>query len=155
MSKFPEAVEDMLDELAPNRLTDFLYELSEKFNAFYVDCKVWACMVLAWGQFRSRFLVVGGGFCDLGVCLTARCGRSGLAWRACGSSRVSHTCILCIAPHAVHVPSCVPHVCPCTFMHPQVVGSAEEDSRLLLSEATARVMRQCFTLLGIKPLYKI
>ena len=37
----------------------------------------------------------------------------------------------------------------------QVVGSPEEDSRLLLAEATAVVMRQCFHLLGIKPLYRI
>eukprot|EP00195_Chlamydomonas_chlamydogama_P013083 CAMPEP_0202901536 /NCGR_PEP_ID=MMETSP1392-20130828/14309_1 /ASSEMBLY_ACC=CAM_ASM_000868 /TAXON_ID=225041 /ORGANISM="Chlamydomonas chlamydogama, Strain SAG 11-48b" /LENGTH=593 /DNA_ID=CAMNT_0049588109 /DNA_START=305 /DNA_END=2086 /DNA_ORIENTATION=+ len=73
--KFPEAVEDALTELAPNRLTDYLYELSEKFNAFYVDCKV--------------------------------------------------------------------------------IGSDAEDSRLLLVEATAVVMRQCFSLLGITPLYKI
>jgi arginyl-tRNA synthetase len=56
-------------------LTDYLYELSEKFNAFYVDCKV--------------------------------------------------------------------------------LGSEQEDSRLVLSEATARVIRQCFSLLGITPLYRI
>ncbi|KAL5768720.1 hypothetical protein ACOSQ2_015503 [Xanthoceras sorbifolium] len=37
----------------------------------------------------------------------------------------------------------------------QVVGSAEETSRLLLCEATARVMRKCFHLLGIEPVYKI
>lgn len=37
----------------------------------------------------------------------------------------------------------------------QVVGSAEETSRLLLCEATAVVMRKCFFLLGIKPVYKI
>ncbi len=37
----------------------------------------------------------------------------------------------------------------------QVSGSEQEDSRLLLCEATAIVMRQCLTLLGIKPLYKI
>ncbi|KAK2645526.1 hypothetical protein Ddye_020721 [Dipteronia dyeriana] len=37
----------------------------------------------------------------------------------------------------------------------QVVGSAEEISRLLLCEATARVMRKCFHLLGIEPVYKI
>ncbi len=28
--RFPEAVEDMLSELIPNRLTDYLYDLSEK-----------------------------------------------------------------------------------------------------------------------------
>jgi len=75
LSKLPEAVEDMLEELAPNRLTDYLYELSEKFNSFYVDCKV--------------------------------------------------------------------------------IGGENEDSRLLLCEATARVMRACFHLLGITPLYRI
>lgn len=37
----------------------------------------------------------------------------------------------------------------------QVIGSPEEDSRLLLCEATAVVMRQCFQLLGITPLYRI
>lgn len=37
----------------------------------------------------------------------------------------------------------------------QVVGSAEETSRLLLCEATAEVMRKCFHLLGIRPVYKI
>ncbi|KAL5720717.1 arginine--tRNA ligase [Ranunculus cassubicifolius] len=37
----------------------------------------------------------------------------------------------------------------------QVVGSAEEESRLLLCEATAIVMRKCFYLLGITPVYKI
>ncbi|TVU17414.1 hypothetical protein EJB05_33450, partial [Eragrostis curvula] len=34
----------------------------------------------------------------------------------------------------------------------QVVGSAEETSRLLLCQATAVVMRQCFQLLGITPM---
>ncbi|KAL2251149.1 UNVERIFIED_CONTAM: Arginine--tRNA ligase, chloroplastic/mitochondrial [Sesamum indicum] len=37
----------------------------------------------------------------------------------------------------------------------EVVGSAEETSRLLLCEATAIVMRKCFYLLGITPVYKI
>ncbi|KAL0308559.1 UNVERIFIED_CONTAM: Arginine--tRNA ligase, chloroplastic/mitochondrial [Sesamum radiatum] len=37
----------------------------------------------------------------------------------------------------------------------KVVRSAEETSRLLLCEATAVVMRKCFYLLGITPLYKI
>ncbi|KAJ7969524.1 Arginine-tRNA ligase [Quillaja saponaria] len=37
----------------------------------------------------------------------------------------------------------------------QVVSSAEETSRLLLCEATATVMRKCFYLLGIVPVYKI
>ena len=37
----------------------------------------------------------------------------------------------------------------------QVSGSEYEDSRLLLCEATAVVMRQCLSMLGIKPLYRI
>jgi arginyl-tRNA synthetase len=73
--QFPEAIEDMLEELTPNRLTDYLYSLSDTFNGFYTECKV--------------------------------------------------------------------------------LGSDAEDSRLLLVEATARVMRQCFSLLGITPLYRI
>lgn len=75
LCKFTEALEDMLEELAPNRITEYLYELSERFNGFYTECKV--------------------------------------------------------------------------------IGSEQEASRLLLVEATARVMRQCFALLGITPLYRI
>ncbi|KAJ6798552.1 arginine--tRNA ligase, cytoplasmic-like isoform X1 [Iris pallida] len=37
----------------------------------------------------------------------------------------------------------------------KVVGSDEEASRLLLCEATAVVMRKCFDLLGMTPVYKI
>ncbi len=73
--QFPETIEDMLAELMPNRLTEYLYGLSEAFNGFYTECKV--------------------------------------------------------------------------------LGSEQEDSRLLLVEATARIMRQCFSLLGITPLYRI
>lgn len=75
LPQFPEAVEDMLEELMPNRLTDYLYTLSETFSSFYTECKV--------------------------------------------------------------------------------LGSEQEQSRLLLVEATARIIRQCFTLLGITPLYRI
>jgi arginyl-tRNA synthetase len=75
LARFPEAVRETLDELMPNRLTDYLYGLSEAFNGFYTECKV--------------------------------------------------------------------------------AGSEQQDSRLLLCEATARVMRKCFELLGITPLYRI
>ncbi|KAH7301974.1 hypothetical protein KP509_23G050800 [Ceratopteris richardii] len=37
----------------------------------------------------------------------------------------------------------------------KVVGSEEETSRLLLCEATAVIMRKCFSLLGITPLYRL
>ncbi len=69
IARFPEAVEAVLVELMPNRLTDYLYELSAKFNEFYGACTV--------------------------------------------------------------------------------LGSEQQASRLALCEATARVMRQCFQLLGI------
>lgn len=73
--QFPEMLEDMFEELMPNRLTEYLYNLSEAFNSFYTECKV--------------------------------------------------------------------------------LGSDQEEGRLLLVEATARIMRQCFSLLGITPLYRI
>jgi len=75
ISRFPEAIEAMLENMLPNRITDYLYDLSGVFNQFYTEC--------------------------------------------------------------------------------QVVGSPEEESRLLLAEAAAIVMRQCFELLGITPLYRI
>ncbi|CAA7062525.1 unnamed protein product [Microthlaspi erraticum] len=37
----------------------------------------------------------------------------------------------------------------------QVIGSEQETSRLLLCQATAIVMRKCFHLLGITPVYKL
>jgi arginyl-tRNA synthetase len=75
MIRFPEIVEATMDDLMPNRLTDFVYDLAGKFNDFYRDCRV--------------------------------------------------------------------------------VGDEEQESRVLLCEATARVMRQVFQLLGIRPVYKI
>ncbi|CAA7016827.1 unnamed protein product [Microthlaspi erraticum] len=41
------------------------------------------------------------------------------------------------------------------YLNCRVNGSAEETSRLLLCEATAIVMRKCFHLLGITPVYKM
>ncbi|KDD75315.1 class I (R) tRNA synthetase [Helicosporidium sp. ATCC 50920] len=75
LARFPDAVDKLLQELQPSRLTGYLYELSGLFNQFYTEC--------------------------------------------------------------------------------QVLGSEREDSRLLLAEATAVVMRQCFQLLGITVLYRI
>ena len=40
LARFPEAVEAVLVELMPNRLTDYLYDLSAKFNEFYAVCTV-------------------------------------------------------------------------------------------------------------------
>jgi arginyl-tRNA synthetase len=75
LTRFPEAIEGALNELAPNRITDYLYDLSGYFNQFYQECKV--------------------------------------------------------------------------------IGSDEEDSRLLLAHSAALAMRACFTLLGITPLFRI
>ncbi|XP_021894883.1 arginine--tRNA ligase, cytoplasmic-like [Carica papaya] len=73
--QFAEIVEEACTNLLPNKLCEYLYNLSEYFTKFYSNC--------------------------------------------------------------------------------QVVGSPEETSRLLLCEATATVMRKCFHLLGIVPVYKI
>lgn len=40
LAQFPEALKQVEEELLPNRLTDYLYELSNKFNAFFRDCRV-------------------------------------------------------------------------------------------------------------------
>ena len=40
IAKFPEAIEDTLTDLLPNRITEYLYNLSELFNSFYTECKV-------------------------------------------------------------------------------------------------------------------
>ena len=42
--RFPEAIEASVEELMPNRITDYLYDLSEKFNGFYTECKVDAAL---------------------------------------------------------------------------------------------------------------
>jgi arginyl-tRNA synthetase len=38
--RFQEALDLVADDLLPNRLTDYLYALAEKFNAFFRDCRV-------------------------------------------------------------------------------------------------------------------
>lgn len=38
--RFSETLDAVADELLPNRLTDYLYTLAEKFNAFFRDCRV-------------------------------------------------------------------------------------------------------------------
>lgn len=38
--QFDEALEQVAEDLLPNRLTDYLYNLAEKFNAFFRDCRV-------------------------------------------------------------------------------------------------------------------
>lgn len=38
--RFQEALNLVAEELLPNRLTDYLYTLAEKFNAFFRDCRV-------------------------------------------------------------------------------------------------------------------
>lgn len=38
--RFEEALTQVSNDLLPNRLTDYLYTLAEKFNAFFRDCRV-------------------------------------------------------------------------------------------------------------------
>lgn len=40
VAQFSEALQQVADDLLPNRLTDYLYSLAEKFNAFFRDCRV-------------------------------------------------------------------------------------------------------------------
>ncbi|MES2273843.1 MAG: arginine--tRNA ligase [Chlamydiota bacterium] len=40
LRRFGEALELIARDLLPNRLTEYLYELAEKFNAFFRDCRV-------------------------------------------------------------------------------------------------------------------
>ncbi len=40
LARFCEALGQVAEELLPNRLTEYLYNLAEKFNAFYRDCQV-------------------------------------------------------------------------------------------------------------------
>jgi arginyl-tRNA synthetase len=39
LRRFGEILESVASELLPNRLADYLYELANKFNAFYRDCR--------------------------------------------------------------------------------------------------------------------
>lgn len=40
LCRFSEVLEIVAKDLLPNRLTDYLYELAEKFHAFFRDCRV-------------------------------------------------------------------------------------------------------------------
>ncbi|MCF7806127.1 MAG: arginine--tRNA ligase, partial [Simkaniaceae bacterium] len=40
LRQFQETLDIVSDELVPHRLTDYLYQLAEKFNAFFRDCHV-------------------------------------------------------------------------------------------------------------------
>ncbi|HRD56046.1 MAG TPA: arginine--tRNA ligase, partial [Parachlamydiaceae bacterium] len=40
LAQFGEMIQTVAKDLLPNRLTDYLYGLAEKFNAFYRDCQV-------------------------------------------------------------------------------------------------------------------
>lgn len=40
LAQFGEVLEIMAENLLPNQLTDYLYTLAEKFNAFFRDCRV-------------------------------------------------------------------------------------------------------------------
>ena len=38
--RFEEVLQLVVEELLPHRLTDYLYQLAEKFHAFFRDCRV-------------------------------------------------------------------------------------------------------------------
>jgi arginyl-tRNA synthetase len=38
--KFPDMVQSVLSDLFPHKLTDYMWELSNKFTAFYMECRV-------------------------------------------------------------------------------------------------------------------
>lgn len=40
LARFGEAIEGVVRDLAPNRMTDYLYGLAERFNLFFRDCRV-------------------------------------------------------------------------------------------------------------------
>jgi arginyl-tRNA synthetase len=40
LSQFQETLDQVTDSLLPNRLTEYLFGLAEKFNAFFRDCRV-------------------------------------------------------------------------------------------------------------------
>ena len=40
LCQFGEAIDTVARDLLPNRLTDYLYQLAEKFNGFFRDCRV-------------------------------------------------------------------------------------------------------------------
>lgn len=40
LAQFPETIEKAIQELLPNRLTEYLFTLAEQFNAFFRDCRV-------------------------------------------------------------------------------------------------------------------
>jgi len=40
IARFPEAIERTMNELMPNRICEYLYDLSEAFNGFYTECQV-------------------------------------------------------------------------------------------------------------------
>jgi arginyl-tRNA synthetase len=40
LNQFAEVLNQVAEDLSPNRLADYLYQLAEKFNAFFRDCRV-------------------------------------------------------------------------------------------------------------------
>mgnify|MGYP000414395547 CR=1 FL=1 len=40
LARFQEVLDQIVEDLMPHRLTDYLYNLAEKFNAFFRDCRV-------------------------------------------------------------------------------------------------------------------
>ena len=54
--RFSEMLEDMLDDLLPNRITDYVYVLSDLFSNFYTECKARAATVSHPGRAGTFYL---------------------------------------------------------------------------------------------------
>ena len=160
--RFSEMLEDMLGDLLPNRITDYAYVLSDLFSNFYTECKARAAtnpltLRTYFPQFSPKRDALY--LACLQMLEHSRCRT--LIRECCALHPISLTLkhwrgaltgvaqILMRSRQGLPIQLCLPHMCM------QVVGSEQEASRLLLCEATAVVMRQCFSLLGIKPLYRI
>jgi arginyl-tRNA synthetase len=68
LARYAEAVESAANDYRPNYLTSYLYELAQKFSAFYTNCPVLGAPA---AKRPTRLLL-----CDL----TARTIRHGLEW---------------------------------------------------------------------------
>lgn len=167
-------MEDAATDLLPNVLCEYLYTLSGMFTDFYTNCKVschpapFECH-LAVLQVCTSFSFY---FSSLGPpVLCVMRGFSVWVWSIGGNSNNrgvwKELVILTMKIEFHELRSFHWYNWKLFFreeilwfwgylvLNVQVVGSEEEVSRLLLCEATAVIMRECFKLLGIKPLYRL
>ena len=72
LARFDEMIDQIVQDLLPNRLTDYLYELAERFNAFFRDCRVEGAKEeksrLLLCEATSRTLKLGFHLLGIGTC---------------------------------------------------------------------------------------